>query len=369
MTAVEELVRGAIERRGPIPFDEVMALALYHPEHGFYSGSGQAGRQGDFLTSPEVGPLFGAVVARALDTWWEDAGEPEVFTVVEAGAGPGTLARSILAAEPACAAALRYILDEVSERQRARHATHQALDPPAFAYASLPDLEAEVASVTVANGPIVVSLPDLPRAAGPCVVLANELLDNLPVGLRERTQDGWDEVRVGVARDGALREVVVAGTSTSGPDVPLGGRAPNAQAAAGWVRDAVALAGPGGRVVAFDYVSTTGELAQRPWTEWLRTYRQHERGGHPLEHLGSQDITCEVPVDQLPPPAREVSQAEWLREHGIDQLVEEGRATWRERAAIGDLAAVRARSRVTEAEALLDPSGLGAFRVLEWEGG
>ena len=48
--------------------------------------------------------------------------------------------------------------------------------------------------------------------------------------------------------------------------------------------------------------------------------------------------------------------------------MEEGRAIWRERAAIGDLEAVRARSRVTEAEALLDPAGLGAFRVLEWDG-
>jgi SAM-dependent MidA family methyltransferase len=100
----------------------------------------------------------------------------------------------------------------------------------------------------------------------------------------------------------------------------------------------------------------------------VRTYRRHERGGPPLEALGTQDITCEVAVDQLPVPATDRSQAEWLREHGIDDLVEEGRAIWRERAAIGDLAAVRARSRINEAEALVDPSGLGAFRVLEWRG-
>jgi hypothetical protein len=121
-------------------------------------------------------------------------------------------------------------------------------------------------------------------------------------------------------------------------------------------------------VVVFDYASTSADLAGRPWSEWLRTYRGHERGGHPLERLGEQDITCEVPVDQLPPPARDVTQAEWLRDHGIDELVEQGRAIWRERAAIGDLEAVRARSRVTEADALLDPNGLGAFRVLEWDG-
>src|SRR5687768_8045326 len=102
MTPIEELVRQAIERRGPLPFDEVMALALYHREHGFYSTVGRAGRRGDFITSPEVGPLFGAVVGRALDGWWTEAGRPDVFTVVEAGAGPGTLARSVLAAAPRC---------------------------------------------------------------------------------------------------------------------------------------------------------------------------------------------------------------------------------------------------------------------------
>ena len=123
-----------------------------------------------------------------------------------------------------------------------------------------------------------------------------------------------------------------------------------------------------GRVIAFDYASTSEEMAHRPWPSWLRTYRGHARGGHPLERLGEQDITCEVAIDQLPVPARDVSQAEWLRAHGIDELVEEGRAIWRERAAIGDLEAMKARSRVTEAEALLDPAGLGAFRVLEWDG-
>jgi SAM-dependent MidA family methyltransferase len=138
--------------------------------------------------------------------------------------------------------------------------------------------------------------------------------------------------------------------------------------AAEWLRDARELAGPDGHVIAFDYASTTDEMARRPWSEWVRTYRDHQRGGHPLEQLGEQDITCEVAVDQLAEPARTGSQADWLRGYGIDTMVEEGRTIWRERAAIGDLEAVKARSRVGEAEALLDPSGLGAFRVLEWDG-
>jgi SAM-dependent MidA family methyltransferase len=120
-------------------------------------------------------------------------------------------------------------------------------------------------------------------------------------------------------------------------------------------------------MVVLDYGRPAADLATRPVDDWLRTYRQHARGGPPLEALGTQDITAEVPIDLLDPaPDRDRSQAEWLRDHGLDELVAEGRRTWAERAGIGDLAAVRARSRITEAEALTDPAGLGAFRVLEW---
>jgi hypothetical protein len=90
-----------------------------------------------------------------------------------------------------------------------------------------------------------------------------------------------------------------------------------------------------------------------------------------LEDLGGQDVTCEVAVDQLAlvrPPASESSQADWLRSWGIEDLVEEGRRAWAARASAPDVAAFAARSRVSEAEVLLDPGGLGGFRVLEWTG-
>src|SRR6187455_2663565 len=103
---------------GPERFDLFMERALYDPESGFYATGGVAGRRGDFLTSPEVGPLFGAVLARALDAWWSELGRPDPFTVVDAGAGPGTLARAVRAAAPACAAAMGYVLVERSAAQR-----------------------------------------------------------------------------------------------------------------------------------------------------------------------------------------------------------------------------------------------------------
>jgi SAM-dependent MidA family methyltransferase len=357
LNQLEQRVADAIRRRGPVPFAEVMELALYDPELGFYASHGSAGRRGDFITSPEVGPLFGAVVARALDTWWREAGSPDPFVVVEAGAGAGTLARSVLAAIPACAPALRYVLVERSARLRERHGEYLALESSAHAFA--PDREEDDDDhgvVDLPTGPIAISLSELPRVAVD-VVLANELLDNLPVDLLERSDDRTCEVRVGLDGDHLIEVLVPTELSI------VTGREPVQTAAARWVYDARAL---GGRVVVLDYADTTSSMAARPWTEWLRTYREHQRGTDPLTDLGRQDITCEVAVDQLPAPTSNSAQSDWLRAHGLDDLVEEGRRIWAERASIGDLEAIRARSRISEAEALTDPTGLGAFRVLEW---
>ena len=333
--SVAERVADRARRVGPLGYDEVVELALYDPDHGFYETGGVAGRTGDFLTSPEVGPLFGAVVARALDSWWRELGMPDPFIVVEAGAGRGALARSVLAAGPACRSAMRYVAVERSSRLRAEH----------------PD---EVESAA--------AMPDGPFAG---VVLANELLDNLPFGLLERQADGWAEVRVAEGLTEVLVPVDDAPEAGLAPDAPVGARIPLQRAAAAWVESACALARPG-RVVVVDYADATPSLARRPWTDWARTYRAHARGGHPLSDLGRQDVTCEVAVDQLPPATSDRSQAGFLRAHGIDELADEARRAWQERAHIGDLQALTSRSRVHEAAALTDPAGLGAFRVLEW---
>jgi SAM-dependent MidA family methyltransferase len=350
LSPLDERVAARIRAEGPLSFAAVMGAALYGPDHGFYRTGGAAGRRrGDFITSPEVGPLFGAVVARALDDCWRDLGEPDPFTVVEAGAGVGTLAVTIRAARPACAAVLRYVLVEQSPGLRARHGDHL---PPEEGFTSAGEL------------------PEEPVSG---VVLANELLDNLPIRLLEHRDGTWLEVHVDVDRGGALIEVLQppaddAGTRAAAlaPDARDGARIPLADAAVEWVARARNLVARGSLLL-IDYGDTTAALAARSATDWLRTYRAHERGGHPLEALGTQDVTAEVPIDQFPGFVA-TRQADWLRAHGIDGLVEEGRRIWHERT-VTDLAAIRARSRVHEAEALLDPAGLGAFWVLSHPAG
>lgn len=381
-SAVPLSLTGRVSRFGSIRFDEFVEDALYHPDGGFFTTPGEADRGragragGDFITSPEVGPLFGAVLARWLDARWDELGRPDPYVVVEAGAGRGALAIAVLAAGPTCAAALRYVLVERSAVLRRAQTRHLALADPAEVLGPTGDVDEGTVSPAAGSGPLVCSLQDLPAAAIDGVVIANELLDNVPFRLFGATDDSWCEVRVTVDAGRFVELLVPADLDVAAhldvlaPDARSGARVPWQQGAADWLRAALDVVRIGSVLVVDYAAATTSSLADRPQHEWLRTYRGHERGGSPLDAPGTQDITVEVAVDQLAAvaaPARDLSQADWLRRWGIQGMVEEGNRRWAERAGVGDLTALRARSRAVEAEALCDPTGLGAFRVLEWQ--
>jgi len=373
-----------IRREGPIPFADFMEAALYDERDGFFARGAGAGRAGsDFVTSPEVGTLFGSFVARAIDDMWRDFDEPDPFVVVEAGAGRGRLAADVLRAEPACTRALRYVLVERSAALRQQQRELLELEPadealgPAVASGDRDDAPVPIRGV----GPIVTSLDELPAIElDPGLVLANELLDNFPVRIVERAGEGWSEVRVTAHDDMTFGEVLVpappdlareADLVAAGARVAPGTRLPVPTAARDWLRDVAKLLRHGEAIVV-DYADDAAGLVARGPGAWLRTYRGHERGTSPLDAPGTQDITCDVPLEYLRGSAEhagftvtlDVTQRAWLLALGLEDVVEASAAHWRERAAIGDLDAVAARSRVIEADALTDRAGLGAHRVI-----
>ena len=303
----------------PERFDRYMARCLYGPD-GFYATSGIAGRsRGDFITSPEVGPLFGAVLANAIDGWWDALGQPEPFTVYDVGCGPGTLFKAIRSARPD------------------RPWNLIGVDTVASPGADIGELSDDLSG---------------------SVVIANELLDNLPFRVLVGDADGTAEVFV-TGDPPAESLVPVDGVRTVG----AGTRVPQLDAANQWVTSV--LERSPAVVCLFDYgTATTGELAARGG--WLRTYRNHQRGSDPYVAPGSCDITTDIAWDQLPTPDTLEHQADFLRRWGIDELVEEGREYWREHASRPDLTAIRMRSRVSESEALLDPDGLGNWWTASW---
>lgn len=371
-----------IRREGPIPFDRFVEGALYDPDGGFFAqgrGAGRAGR--DFVTSPEVGSLFGALVARAFDRHWEELGRPDPFVVVEAAAGSGRLARDVLRARPACAASLRYVLVERSAALRTEQREVLVVEPADEALGPhRPGDEEALPAPVPASGPVVTALDDLPALTLDGVVFANELLDNLPFGIARWSGARWEEIRVGLDDDGGFVEVPVPATATDagtlaelteglpvGPGVTL----PLPRGLEEWL-GAAAASLRRGTIVLVDYVQPVAAIVDREPSSWLRTYRQHRRGGHPLQAPGSQDITADVVSEQLERAAHaaglrivaDESQAAWLAGLGADELVEEGRRIWSERAHLGDLEAIAGRSRANEAAALTDPAGLGAHRVV-----
>src|SRR5512141_2433378 len=91
-----ELIRAEIEESGPITFARFMERALYEPGLGYYATSAERmTRAGDFVTAPELHPIFGAVVARQIDEMRQRLGAPANFTVREYGAARRTLGRAL----------------------------------------------------------------------------------------------------------------------------------------------------------------------------------------------------------------------------------------------------------------------------------
>lgn len=330
-----------------MPFSRFMEVSLYDPVDGFYSQGGQAGRRsGDFITSVETGPLFGAVIASHLDTTWHAVGRPSDFRVAEAGAGVGTLYRTVYAANPDCLEALTWTLVEQSGHLRAQH---ELL--PGEAWASRSDLPTEHQHLT----------------------LANELLDNLPFDIAESVAGGWARVNVvidsaaasGMAFEPGPVDPALDYLSALVPDAAVGSQVPIMSAAQTWVS---AARSQSHGLLLFDYAADSNELAKRGRDGWLRTYRSQQRGSDPLIDPGEWDVTADVAWDQLGRDLVVSTQAEWLERAGIAERVRIARETWKERAHIGDLKAMVARSAIGEAEALTAADGLGGFMVLEWSG-
>ncbi len=359
-----------------MPFDVFMEMALYGDEGFFATGRG-AGRAGsDFVTSVETGSLFGALVAEAIDREWDALGNPDPFVVIEAGAGSGKLARDIARAHPRCAAALRYLLVEKSAVLRDHQRSLVALDDPSVVlgpFGRAHGDESEDPLVPIGGGgPLFAQLGDLPAGRFDGVILCNELLDNLPFGIAEFDGARWHEARVGVDEGGAVELLFTAmdDDAVACAGAVVGTRIPLDRSLTAWFESASRCLRTGA-VLVIDYVVAMDEIVARS-PNWLRTYHQHRRGHDPLVVPGRADITADVPLEYVEHAAQRcgfllaepVTQAEWLRELGIEDRVRSAQALWAERAHVGDLEAMKAKSIVHEASVLTEEAGLGSFAVL-----
>ena len=287
---------------GWLSFARYMEMALYEPGLGYYSNPGQVfGAAGDFVTAPELTPLFGATLARQVSPWLKDpalAGSGQV--VLEVGGGSGMLAAQLLnALDNVGHHEVRYLILELSAERR----EHQCQTLKSLA----PGLMDRVGW-----------LETFPESfAG--VVVANELLDAMPVQLFEWQADAGAELQeMGVTwvdgqfawaprpADAVLTETVTALRNRLGPEgaqwhSPYRSEICPAQQA--WMRT-LADCMTAGVVMLLDYGFAAPEYyhPQRDQGTLMCHYR-HRSHADPFLWPGLSDITAHVDFTALARPA------------------------------------------------------------------
>ncbi|MDJ0791957.1 MAG: SAM-dependent methyltransferase [Acidimicrobiia bacterium] len=335
-----------IEATGPMRFDRFMELSLYDPEAGFFAvGALRSSADGDFVTSPEVSPWFGRLIGR-----WAKAAKPTSDSIlVEVGAGSGSLLAPMIA-EAGDAFAAVYAV-EISPGARASIA-ERAL-----------------------GATILSNVDEIPSADA--VIVANELIDNLPARLVERDGDSWREVRIDL-HDGRLS----LSTTTADPDLSawcdrMLGRTPDGSLLAAqtqvpaWIVE-LARRFATVQIALIDYGGDTETLARHRRSDVVRSFRRHVSVDDPLRDPGRADITVDVNTDVVIAGAAEagltvevIDQRSWLRSLGADRELEQLVAEEHARARQGDtMGQLEIRSEAVGLRTLMDPHGFGAFQVM-----
>jgi SAM-dependent MidA family methyltransferase len=353
-TAASKRLAAFVRARGRVTFAEFMRQALYDPESGYYRAEREPiGPRGDFITSPETHPAFGALIARWLQARWRKLGEPRPFVVVEAGGGTGAAAAQVLSAAdcwPAFTAALRYVLLEpgpaAAVRQRARLAPFADRVQWASAWEALP--------------------PDV------AVLWANEVLDAMPVHRVRREGDRLIELWVTWREDaasgaggfveepGPLSVQELTGYFDRLELRPIEGVPMEVcLEAVAWLR-AAAGALARGFLLLLDYGATAEALYGDPARAGtLRAYHRHTLGLDPFVRAGEQDLTADVDFTTLIRVAEEAGLQVAARTNQRRLLLDLGlRERLRRPPAPGEPGHLRLLQ-------LIDPSGLGRVQVLE----
>lgn len=346
-------LRARIEAEGPITFAAFMEAALYDPRDGFYSRPPAGGGE-HFTTSPRTSPAFAMLLAPRLEAVWERLGRPEPFWVLEAGAGDGTLAAQLLELLPA------------PVRQRTRYVAIERSPAGREAMASL-------------DATVVASVDEAPTGVDG-VVLANELLDNVPFHRVRRTEAGLAELYVGVQGDrfalvpGPPSSAEVAGSS---PDLRIGQEAVVQPGAAALFERLLGSLAHGHLWLADYGFTSVGDVGTAPLARRASAvphgYRRHHQEADVLADPGSRDITAGVDFDALADRARRlghrvrgpITQREALFDLGFGEMDRAARDRQVRAASEGrGLEAARIHGARSRARLLVDPSGLGGFLVL-----
>ena len=313
---VSASIRQAIdESDGSISFAQFMHLALYSPGLGYYStGTTKFGAAGDFITAPEISPLFGRVIARQCKAILEQIDKGQIL---ELGAGSGRLAVDVL----------RWLDDQKSLPER-----YLILETSADLQARQQDLIREELSGLYGR---VEWLSQLPHGfAG--VMIANEVADALPVERFERADDTVLQMHVTADDTGfdwskkqapnVLATAVEEIEAHIGEPLPGGYQSEVSLGLPDWIAQ-LAKCMRKGLVLLFDYGVSRSEYYSPDRNQgWLRCHFRHHAHNEPLIYAGIQDLTSWVDFTAVAQSAAEhgldvqgfVTQADFLISGGLE---------------------------------------------------
>ncbi len=278
---LSEIIIHRIQEEGPISFHDFMEMALYYPEKGYYtSAQNKIGRTGDFYTSSNLTPAFGAMIGRQLEEMW-DILERNNFTIVEFGAGTGVLCHDILdylKNNKKLYDQLNYCIIEKSPVMREKQKMH---------------LHEKVSWHD--------TIQDIPEVTG--CVLSNELLDNFSVHrvvMEDELKEVFVDYRNGFAEllKPAKKELTDYMAELN-VVLPKGFRTEINLEAAEWIKD-IAASLKKGYVITIDYGHTSKELySERRSSGTVLCYNKHTINDNPYLNIGEQDITSHVNFSAL----------------------------------------------------------------------
>jgi SAM-dependent MidA family methyltransferase len=302
-SAVDQEIRDLIQKHGRITFAQFMQACLYSPHGGFYSARGTR-ISTHFGTSPTSHPVFGALIARQLEQMWHLLGDPPVFHVIEVGSGDGALAQAIVHAcgrmAPRLAQVLYYVAADYEPRWLPSPAHTFAWDNGTGDGMSPSRRDALLGVQRVKTE----GLRAFRKVVG--CILCNELIDNFPVH-RFAIQGGRvKEVFVTLA-GGTLTEVLDEPSSprieerftSLGLSLTEGYRGEVNLAMEDWTGQ-LAQALDRGFILTIDYGQLATDLYSHQNNQGtLVCYHRHVVSSDPYQHIGHQDMTCQVDFTSL----------------------------------------------------------------------
>ena len=302
-SAVDQEIRDLIQKNGRITFAQFMQACLYSPRGGFYSSRGNR-ISTHFGTSPTSHPVFGALIARQLEQMWHLLGDPPVFHVIEVGSGDGALAQSIVQAcwrmAPRLAQVLYYVAADYEPRwlQSPDHTFDWDNGTGDWMSPSRRDAILGVQRVKTEG------LRAFRNVVG--CILCNELIDNFPVH-RFAIQGGRVKEVFVTSAGGNLTEVLDEPSSprieerltSLGLSLTEGYRGEVNLAMEDWTGQ-LSRALDRGFILTIDYGQLATDLYSLQNNQGtLVCYHRHVVSSDPYQHIGQQDITCQVDFTSL----------------------------------------------------------------------